>query len=156
MFLTQICHRKLISSSHKALFFLSTFGFYPPSNCVILSSAFSRKLYFTFILSGKCCLGGDSSCSLLFLFWESVSTGSCSPFTELAISFSFWWWKSGLHYPQWRVTSCFGCQFCLLLQWAVDITMIPWAAVVQAAVLSLFHITPERWSAEVDRPMTQV
>lgn len=51
-----------------------------------LSIAFSRKLYFMSICSGKCCLGGDSSCSLLFyseccVYWQLLSP------TELAFSF---------------------------------------------------------------------
>lgn len=103
-----------------------------------LSIAFSRKLYFTSVCSGKCCLGGDSSCSLLFYSESAVSTGSCFLFTELAFSSLFWWWKSGLHYPQWRVTSCFGCQYLSTVTGNHGVMMLPWIAVIQSMVFSFF------------------
>lgn len=86
--LAQIFLNKLPSTSHKALFFLTVFSLLLKCdlNRESLSIAFSRKLYFMSICSGKCCLGGDSSCSLLFyseccVYWQLLSP------TELAFSF---------------------------------------------------------------------
>lgn len=128
-----LLHTKSCSFS---LFFFSSLNVMLNSGS--LSIAFSRKLYFTSVCSGKCCLGGDSSCSLLFYSESAVSTGSCFLFTELAFSSLFWWWKSGLHYPQWRVTSCFGCQYLSIVTGNHGVMMLPWIAVIQSMVFSFF------------------